>query len=187
MYRLTLDQYHGLIKSGILGEDDRVELLEGWLVEKLPQDPPHSGTVSVVSQRLKLVLGDAWAICEQLPITLGDSEPEPDVAVVIGPAERYFDHHPSKGEVQLLIEAADSSLDKDRLKAAIYASLPAPFYWIINLPERVVEVYGGPSPRKRTYREVRVYEPGEELPLIVDGVQRGVFRVDDLLPPLTGR
>lgn len=187
MHRLTIDQYHEMIDSGLLREDDRVELLEGWLVEKMPQDAPHSSTVHRLNKRLLRIVDEEYEVREQLPISTPDSEPEPDVAIVDGPEERYFDRQPVAGEIELTIEVADSSLEQDRRKAGIYASVNVPFYWIINLAERQVEVYSGPSARKAVYRNVEVYKPGDRLPLIVGGREVATFTVDELLPPVKKR
>jgi hypothetical protein len=187
MHRLTIDQYHEMIDSGLLREDDRVELLEGWLVEKMPQDAPHSSTVHRLNKRLLRIVDEEYEVREQLPISTPDSEPEPDVAIVHGPEERYFDRQPVAGEIELTIEVADSSLEQDRRKAGIYASVNVPFYWIINLAERQIEVYSGPSARKAAYRHVDIYKPGDQLPLIIGGREVATFTVDELLPPVKKR
>lgn len=187
MHRLTIDQYHEMIDSGVLTEDDRVELLEGWLVEKMPQNPSHGGTIRVVKDLIEASLDAQWKVSVQLPISTPDSEPEPDLAVVAGPPNRYFERHPTSGEIELTIEVSDSSLDQDRHKAGIYASANVPYYWIINLVDRQVEVYSGPSARKAAYRNVEVYKPGDRLPLIVGGREVATFAVEELLPPLKKR
>ena len=187
MHRLTIDQYHEMIDSGLLREDDRVELLEGWLVEKVPQDAPHSFTVHRLNKRLVRALHDDYEVREQLPITTPDSEPEPDVAIVHGPEERYVERQPVAGEVEMTIEVADSTVGQDRLKSGIYASINVPIYWIINLPDRQIEVYSGPSARKAAYRHVDIYKPGDQLPLIVGGREIATFTVEELLPPVKKR
>lgn len=185
MHRLTVDQYHRLVESGILHEDERVELLDGWLVEKMPQNPPHSGTVHHVTLRLSKVLGDDWVIRERSPITTSTSEPEPDIAVVKPPPEQYFGRHPGSRQIGLLIEVSDSTVEQDRLKSAIYAAASVPAYWLINLPERQIEVSSGPMPRKGQYRQRVVYSENDRIPVVLGGSELTVFRVKDLLPPLS--
>src|SRR3954466_14379948 len=88
----TLDQYHRMIRSGVFDEDERVELLKGWVTPKMPRNPPHDSTVTRTHRALRSRLGDEWVVRPQCAATLGDSEPEPDVAVAAGPDGRYDDH-----------------------------------------------------------------------------------------------
>lgn len=147
VHRFSVAEYHRLVETGLLDEDARVELLEGWIVPKMPHSPVHGGTIQIVQKRLQAQLPSAWETRIQLPILTDDSEPEPDVAVVRGPVSRYLDHHPSVGEVALVVEVADSSIAKDRRKAALYASIGVPTYWIVNLQDRSVEVRSQPEPQ----------------------------------------
>src|SRR5438094_10056194 len=101
-YRFTVKQYHRMIETGILTGNDRVELLEGWIVPKMPHNPPHDGTITRVTRRLMSVLPDEWLLRVQSAITLQRSEPEPDFAVVRGPEEVYFRRHSSPRDSALL-------------------------------------------------------------------------------------
>jgi Uma2 family endonuclease len=117
-------------------------------------------------------------------IQTADSQPEPDLAIVKGPAGRYEARHPKPSEIALLIEVADTTLLDDRnLKGRLYARARLPVYWIINLVERKVEVYtqprGGKAP---AYRERRDYGREESVPLILVGHPMGLIPVRDLLP-----
>src|SRR4051812_40189587 len=87
--RFTVDEYHRMIRTGILTEDDPVELLEGWIVLKMPHNPPHDATVDQSREVLQAALPAGWRVRVQSAITLSDSEPEPDLVVVPGPAARY--------------------------------------------------------------------------------------------------
>ena len=111
VYRFTVTQYHRMIESGVLTENDRVELLEGRVVPKVPCNPPHDGTVTRIQRRLARLLPDEWLIRVQCALTTRDSEPEPDLTVVRGPEEVYFTRHPLPRDVGLLIEVADATLD----------------------------------------------------------------------------
>src|ERR1700733_8946703 len=92
--RFTVDEYHRMIEVGIITPEHRVELLEGWIVEKMGQNPPHSGVVRRLNRFLSKVLPDDFLISGQLPVTLKTSEPEPDYTIIRGPDDRYDDRHP---------------------------------------------------------------------------------------------
>ena len=84
IWRLSVEQYHEMIDAGILDEDDPVELLEGWLIPKMPKNPPHSFTTDLTREALAGLLPTGWYVRGQEPITTEDSEPESDVAVIRG-------------------------------------------------------------------------------------------------------
>lgn len=142
----TVDEYHRMIEVGILTSDDRVELLEGQIIQVSPQRPPHAGTTQRIDRYLQNLLGGQADIRVQLPITLSTSEPEPDIAVVrIDPAS-YGDRHPTPDEIFLLIEVAYTTLDTDReQKAPIYARANIADYWILDVSDRQVYIFRNPS------------------------------------------
>ena len=119
--RFTVDEYHELMRLGVLTDDDQVELLEGWLVPKVGHNPPHDGTVALIHESLRVLLPPGWHIRVQSSMTTSDSEPEPDLAVVPGTARDYMTRHPDPREIALAVEVSDSSLSRDRLKRRIYA------------------------------------------------------------------
>jgi Uma2 family endonuclease len=186
--RLSVEQYHEIARAGILNEDDRVELLEGWLVTKMTHNVPHAFALELTLDVLRALLPDAWRIRVQLPVTTGDSEPEPDLAVVRGPKERYSQRHPGREDVGLLIEITDTSLVRDRWKAKIYARAGIPAYWLVNLIDDQVEAYSQPAGEGEAaaYRDKRVLRRGGELRFSLDGVEFGPIRCDELLPPSDG-
>ena len=139
MHRFTVEEYHRLGELGLLTPENRVELLEGWIVEKMNQRPVHGYVVGVLTQWFHDHLADGWIVRCQLPITLETSEPEPDLAVVRGLHTDYRQRHPGGTDCRLLIEVADTSLAKDRAKAAIYASAGIAEYWIVNLIDNVLQ------------------------------------------------
>jgi Uma2 family endonuclease len=184
VWRFTVDQYHRMIGAGILGEDDPVELINGWIVPKMARNPPHDSTVTRLQRSFWALLGPEWVIRTQCAVTLDDSEPEPDITVALGPDGRYDDHHPGSGEIALVVEVADSSLVHDRdEKAPAYAAAQLPLYWIVNLPERQVEVYDQPSAGVAVYGRRRDYHIDDDVPLIVFGRQVGLIAVREILPP----
>jgi Uma2 family endonuclease len=185
LHRFTVEQYHRLIDNGVLTTEDRVELLEGWIVDKMPHNPPHDGTVSRINRRILRLLPENWLLRVQAAITLAVSEPEPDLAVVRGPEDVYFERHPGPRDIALLIEVADSSLLEDRRdKGLIYARARIPVYWIVNLRDSCIEVYTQPTAgRAPRYRRQHDFRRGESVPLILDGKEVAQIAVKELLPP----
>jgi Uma2 family endonuclease len=140
----TIEQYHKLVKAGML-IDRRVELLSGDIVEMSPEGMPHAVYCGDAVDYLKQLLGNRAKVREAHPITLpNDSEPEPDIAVVIPSPDRYLDHHPYPGDIFWLIEYADSTLAKDvNIKQRIYAQAGIIEYWIVNLQTSELIVFRG--------------------------------------------
>lgn len=180
--RFTVAEYRRMCETGILQEDDRVELLDGWIVPKMTHNPPHDASVQLCQAAVGAVLPRAWTLRIQSAVTAGDSEPEPDLAVVRGPLRRYADHHPCGDEIGLLIEVAETSLARDRAKLAIYAEVGIPQCWIVNLIDQQVEVYSEPDPASATYRQRSIWTATESVPLDLDGRLLGQVAVADLLP-----
>lgn len=185
IWRLSVGQYHEMIRAGILTADDPVELLAGWLVYKMPKNPPHRIATRLAQQALEAVVPAGWYVDAQEPITLIDSEPEPDVMIVRGDTRDYRDRHPGPEDVALIVEVADSTLERDRgVKRMVYARAGIPVYWILNVLERVLEVYCDPSGpgEDADYGQRRVYELSNSVAVIIDGVEIGRVAVRDLLP-----
>jgi hypothetical protein len=178
VYRFTVDQYHQMIKAGILTEDDRVELLEGWVVHRMPRNPPHDGTVWLVQTALLPLLPREWILRVQSAITTADSEPEPDLVVARGPGLRYYEAHPQAKDIGLVVGISDTTQEEDReQKGRLYARARLPVYWIVNFPESRVDVYTDPKGgRSPAYRWRQVYAAPQALPPVLGG--REVARVD---------
>jgi Uma2 family endonuclease len=186
IWRLSVAQYHEMVRHGILTEDDQVELLEGWLIAKMSKNPPHRISKRLTSKRLNELVPAGWYVEEQEPITTTDSEPEPDIAVIRGDTLNYPDRHPGPGDTAMVVEIADASLGRDRtIKKRAYARAGVPIYWIINLIERTVEVYSQPTgPVERpTYGRRLDHPAGESVPFAIEGRTIGHIPVVDLLPP----
>ena len=181
----TVDEYHRMIQTGIVADDESVELLEGWITPKMPHNPPHDSTVGRAIRRVSAILPPGWIVRSQVPITTPDSEPEPDVAAVPGPDDLYDRRHPEPAEVGLLVEVSESSLSRDRgQKLRIYARAGIVCYWIINLVDRHIEVYtnpSGPDPAP-TFGNRTDYRPGDSVPVVIAGQACGSIAVNDLLP-----
>ena len=185
VHRLTVDQYHRIIQAEILTENDRVELLDGWIVPKMPHNPTHDGAIDKSHDAILDVLPAGWRIRTQEAITTPDSEPEPDLAVVPKPADRFVRRHPTPADIGLLVEISDSTLDFDRnSKGPSYARAGIVIYWIVNLVDRRVEVYTDPTgpdaaPHFRTRQD---YAANARVPVFIAGVEVGTVAVADLLP-----
>ncbi|HVT80748.1 MAG TPA: Uma2 family endonuclease, partial [Phycisphaerae bacterium] len=125
---------------------DKVELIEGKIVEKMPTDPPHVLTLELVYELLRGACQPGWIIRTEAPLQLEQSEPEPDAMIIRGPREQYAGRHPNPDDVLLVIEVSDSTLRDDRNEMArLYAEGRIPFYWIVNLKDRWLEVHSEPS------------------------------------------
>ena len=179
--RLSLAEYHALLRSGQLSPADRLELLDGQLVPKMTILPPHATAVENVRELLREALPTGWHVRSQQPITLATSEPEPDVAVVRGHRHDYATRHPGAAEVALVVEVADSALAVDRgLKARLYAEAGIDIYWIVNLVDRQIEVHT--SPTAQGYTQISLFSATQSIPLLLDGVPLDTLAVHEVLP-----
>jgi len=179
--RVSVSRYFELAKCGIISPDDRVELLEGLIVSIDAQSAPHASTVYRVEHLLNHRLGSGGVVRTQMAFLAGDaSAPQPDVAVVPGSPDDYCERHPSKAH--LIVEVAHSSVIQDRLtKAAIYARAAVPCYWIVNLRDRCVEVFGGLDRSKADYASV-VRATGRQT-FAIEAFPGVTFEAAELLPP----
>lgn len=143
----TRDEYHRAAEMGLFDPDERLELLEGEIVEKIsPQSDPHAAGVSLAEDALREAFGRGFHVREEKPIVLSDlSEPEPDLVVVRGTL-RDTPRHPTPANCVLVVEVSESSLASDRkIKSAIYAKHGIPEYWILNLRRRELEIRRDPG------------------------------------------
>jgi Uma2 family endonuclease len=184
IWQLSIGQYHQMIQTGILTDDDPVEFLEGWLVTKMPKNPPQRLTTQLTREALS-PLPAGYYVDDQEPITTEESEPEPDVMIVRGSRRDYRDRHPRPQDLALVVEVSDTTLQRDRtLKKQIYARGGIPIYWNINLPEQQIECYTHPSgPTEHPdYQARHDYHLTERLPLLIGDQVVGELIVSDLLP-----
>ncbi|HBE70598.1 MAG TPA: Uma2 family endonuclease [Planctomycetaceae bacterium] len=141
LHKFTVPQYHQLGELGILTTEDRVELLEGWIVAKMDRRAIHGFIVGFLTELIQNDLPDGFVVRSQLPMTTKRSEPEPDVAIVRGAHADFRTSHPTGKLVRLIIEVADTSISKDRSKAEIYREAGVEEYWIVNVGDKSVERY----------------------------------------------
>jgi Uma2 family endonuclease len=177
LYRFTVDEY----ERSVL-DNPRVELINGYVVTKMGKKPPHVWTVDCAEQWLRANIPVAWCVRRESPVRIPDfDEPEPDVTIARGSRATYRNRHPGPGDVALIIEAAETTYDRDRGdKWLAYAKAGIPVYWIINLVQHQIEVYTDPQPAG--YQSRVDFTPGQTISVIIDGQQIGQVAVDDILP-----
>lgn len=181
--RWTRDEYYRAAELGLFRPEERLELLDGEILEKVrPQTPLHAAVVTHAARIVGDAFGHGHHVRPGLPVILSRwSEPEPDVSIVLGGPCDYLPEHPKTADVRLLIEVADTTLRFDRgRKRAAYARSRIQDYWIVNLLERQLEVFREPSGAR--YRSMTVY--GEHEAVIPLAAPHAFVRVSDLLPPL---
>ena len=185
IYRLTVEQYLAMAEAGILTEDDPVELLEGWLVQRMTKNPPHIVATGSLVDFIPPLLPGGWFLTIQDPIATPDSLPEPDVALIRGARRDYLQRRPKAADIALVVEVADTSLEQDRgLKKRLYARAGIVVYWIVNLVDEQIEVYSEPTgpADEPTYLQHQSYAREDEIPLVLDGNEVARLRVRELLP-----
>ncbi|TWU42234.1 Uma2 family endonuclease [Novipirellula artificiosorum] len=135
--RLTPAQYHRLYEMGVLPE--KTELLSGIVIEKMPKSPLHTWMVLFLQKWLIATVGNGFQVRKEDPLTLYDSEPEPDISVVAGTPDDFRLQHPSSAK--LVIEVALNSEGMDRQKAEIYAAAGIEEYWMVLPSSKAIEVF----------------------------------------------
>jgi Uma2 family endonuclease len=186
--RWTREEYHRAAESGIFRPEERLELLEGEILEKMsPQSSPHASGILLSAEALRDAFGRGFHVREEKPIVLSDlSEPEPDIAVVRG-TSRDTPKHPTPANTALVMEVSASTLAFDQgEKAAAYACSGIADYWILNLRQRHLEVRRDPglmTDNRYGYRTLLIFTPGMEAsPLAAPEAK---IAVDDLLPMIS--
>jgi hypothetical protein len=187
LYRMSLAKYEAMIQSGIFTNRDRLVLIEGYLVEKMTQHPPHTISQELCRAGLARVIPAGWHVRGEKPVRIPSrvSMPEPDVVVARGEIRDYLAGDPEPDDVALVVEISDSSLDDDRnVMMRVYGGGGVSRYWIVNLVDRQVEVYSSPSGSKEPvgFRHCEVYQIGQEVPVFIDGIEIGRISVASILP-----
>ena len=184
-YRLSVAQYHEMARAGVLKSGEPVELLEGVLVRKMTKHSPHRFATQSLRDLIPPMLPAGWFVDDQEPITTEDSEPEPDLAIYRGSRRDYLaqDRHPGPEDTCLVIEIGDSTIvDDQTTKNRIYARAGVVCYWIVNIPERRIEVYTSPTGpvAMPSYQQRQDFVPGQEIPVFVGGQEAGRVKVAEL-------
>jgi Uma2 family endonuclease len=169
-HRLTVADFHRIAEAGIFQEDDRVELIDGEIIDMAPIGSGHAGTVMALNRLLARALGDRAIVLVQSPVVLPEhSEPEPDLALLRPRQDFYRSGHPLPGDILLIIEVADTRLAYDRdVKIPLYARHGIPEVWLVDLEDRRLHVYTSPS--ASGYLECRILAaPGMLAPAELPG------------------
>lgn len=186
-YLWTREKYKQATALGLFGPEDKIELIEGQIFQKRPLDNRHCSAIGVMQEALGGAFPNGHWVCIQLTLALdANSMPEPDIAVVVGTWRDYTGGAPTAEETRLVVEISDTSLLSDQTaKAAMYARAGITDFWIVNLPERVLEVHRQPGPADdapfgHAYRQnLRLTGSDSVSPLAAPS---SVIAVADLLP-----
>lgn len=178
--RWTRDEYHRLADQGFF-RGRRVELVGGEVIEMSPMREPHAAGIALTAEALRAAFGPGFYIRTQVPLHLGDDEPEPDVAVVPGSPRDYAE---SPTHALLIVEIAESSFRYDTtVKASLYARAGIRDYWVMDLERRQLLVFREPfadDSGRRAYRSQSILNEGEMV--VPDAIPSATIRIVDLLP-----
>ncbi|MBL8133579.1 MAG: Uma2 family endonuclease [Anaerolineae bacterium] len=184
-WRLSVDEYLEWVRTGRFTAEDHVELLHGWVVNKVTKNQPHVICSNLCNRVFARLIPANWFVSIEQPIATADSVPEPDVTIVRGNPRDDAERPTPPGKIGLVIEIADSTLATDRrIKLQVYAAAKIAPYWIINLNERQIEVYVEPFDRDgmSSYRAYRIYTDADAIPFVLDGAEIAQIPVAELLP-----
>lgn len=160
---ISCNEYQKMIEVGILTSEDKVELLNGQIITMSPVGKRHAAYVKRITALFYQLLAPDFVIGVQDPIQLNDiSEPEPDITILKPSATFYEDHLPTPNDVLLIVEVAESSLEKDReVKMSMYASAGIPEYWIVNIEDQVLETFH--TPLDDIYKVREIIRPNDQV------------------------
>jgi len=178
----TAAEYQQMAEFGIIGEDERVELIEGRILQMAAKNVNHAIATKRAIRWFTRTLGDRVILGAQDPILLNDfSEPEPDIVLAAPPDDRYLENHPTPKDIFLVLEIAESSLAYDReVKCPLFAQNDIIQFCLLNLHNRELEDYREPEPGG--YRTKQTYGENESFNLVA--FPKVSVKVKDLLPPV---
>ena len=161
--QFTVEEYYQMGEAGILTEDDRVELIEGEIIQMAPIGISHSSLVDYLTNTIARMARKKGIVRTQNPIRLSDiSEPQPDIALLKYRDDFYRKNHPTSEDVYLIIEVADTSLQYDRdTKVPLYARHDIPEVWIVDIQGQAIEVYR--NPKEGQYLEISRLSPEQKI------------------------
>ncbi len=182
LYRLSVDQYEELVRTGVFTKRDRFHLINGFMVAKLTEHPPHLAVCEAVRAAIEAILPGGWHARSERPLRIpaASSVPEPDLTIARGSIWDFEDRHPEPIDVALVVEVANTSVRVDRELAAIYALGGVASYWIVKLDDRQIEAYSDPSPQG--YKTSEIHKCGQAVPVRIDGAEVGKLVVADVMP-----
>ena len=175
IFKWSIADWHELVESGVLAER-RVELLEGEIIEMSPEEPMHSSTTYSVAKYLEELLQDNAVVREAHPVTLDNSEPELDIAIVAPPYTNYFTRHPYPQDIYWLVEISNKTLKSDLEKKSVtYARNGISEYWIIDLVNKQLIIHT--QPLNNSYESIQNITAGtvvspQAFPNLAIGLER---------------
>jgi Uma2 family endonuclease len=177
--RFTVAEYDRMIEVGILEEDDRLELIDGEIVEMSPIGWLHHSCIIQLTRLITTVLGQAAVVSPQGPLTVGErTEVVPDIVLLRTRPDNYRVDPPKHADVLLVVEVGDSSVRIDRqVKGPLYARAGIPDLWLVDLTEGIVTVHRDPTPAG--YQSVRIVRRGEQIPFLA--FPDYAIKVDEIL------
>jgi Uma2 family endonuclease len=181
LYRVSVERYEAMVRAGVFTKADRLELIEGVLVEKMTKGRRHSRGSENCRRAIEAALPEGWHLEVEKPVRLPQrqSMPEPDLFVARGEVDDYEDMDPGPPDVALVVEVSDTTLAADRALAATYLGGGIPEYWLVNLADRALEVHRSGEP-------VQVLGETDSADLVLDGQVVGRIAVVELLPRQPG-
>ncbi|MCK6576614.1 MAG: Uma2 family endonuclease [Anaerolineae bacterium] len=181
--RVSVQEFLDMHERGVFTADDRLELLEGWIVEKMTKKPPRLSSADRLLYALLPRLQPGFLLRQESPVVMERSIPEPDFCILRGTLEDFAARLPTPSDVALVIEISDATLANDRTtKRRLYAAAGIPVYWLVKLTDRQIEVCTSPDPAHALYRQVTIFTPDAALPLVLDGQEIAQLRAADILP-----
>ena len=175
LVKWSIDDYHLMIERGILNNRS-VELIEGEIVEVIPESPLHRFTNDSIAEYLRILLKGKAKVFEAHPITLGNSEPEPDISIVRLPNTKYLSRHPYAEDIYWLIEISNTTLEDDlNRKKRIYASAGINEYWIVDLKNTELIVFKEAS--DNDYKTKITLKKGEVNPIAFPNLKIEVIKL----------
>lgn len=159
----TVEEFHRMTDVGILTESDRVELIEGEILQMAAIGTRHASCVRRLIRLFSEQLSDRVLIDAQNPVELGPfSEPQPDIALLQWRDDFYESRHPQPEDILLIVEVADTTLESDRqLKIPLYARTGILEVWLVNLNQNSIEVYRQPT--AQGYQQIQIYQPTQSV------------------------
>lgn len=177
--RFNVTEYYQMARAGVLKPDDRVELIEGEIIQLSPIGSPHAACIRAFTLLLPEKVGKTAVVSVQCPVRLSEfSEPQPDIALLKPRKDLYRKEHPTAEDVLLIIEVADTTVLTDRnIKVPLYARAGIPEAWLVNLPKQLIEVYSDLHNGK--YRTCRKFKRSEGV--VSDAMPGLTLKVSDIL------
>ncbi len=190
-YKLSADDYFRMVEADIIPSDRRVGLWEGRLYEKMAKKLRHSVMADKVSNAVRRVLPETWCVWTENPILVDNfTAPLPDLSIIRAPLDDYLKRNlvPKANEIGLVVEVAEASLRKNlTVSLQTYARAGLPYYWVVNLVAKRIEVYSDPKVEEGVarYAATAIFEVGNDVPLVLDGREVARIPARDLLPEET--